>query len=176
MVDTDEKLAERVAFIHERVGTDAHGRAIYRGPRALCRRARQRAAARAAGLGARVRRHGARAASRIATAKVKHDLEYQERRGIESGPAKDLSPELRARIANIAKRICRTLELDGYSRIDFRLSTDGIPYFLEANPNPEIAKIEEFAEAAAKDGIKYRDLLNRIVTLAIQRADARRGC
>ncbi len=47
-----------------------------------------------------------------------------------------------------------------------------MPYFLEANPNPEIAKVEDFAEAAAKDGLKYRDLLNRIVTLAIQRANA----
>ena len=55
------------------------------------------------------------------------------------GPAKDLSPQLVASIERAAKRIYRTLELDGYARIDFRLSTDGIPYYIEANPNPEIA-------------------------------------
>ena len=109
-------------------------------------------------------------ASRIATEKVKHDLDYQERRGILQGPAKDLAPELRARIASTVKRICRTLELDGYSRIDFRLSADGVPYFLEANPNPEIAQHEAFAQAALHAGIAYSALLERIVALGISRA------
>ena len=38
----------------------------------------------------------------IATEKVKHDPDYQERRGILHGPAKDLEPELNARI-----QVCR---------------------------------------------------------------------
>ena len=69
----------------------------------------------------------------------------------------------------MAKRVYRTLELDGYGRIDFRLSADGTPYFLEANPNPEIAQSQEFATAAKHDGLAYRDLLHRIVALAISR-------
>ena len=104
----------------------------------------------------------------IATEKVKHDTDYQERRQILHGPAKNLAPEVAARIQAIAKRIYRTLELDGYARIDFRLSADGVPYFLEANPNPEIAESQEFAAAAKHDGIKYRDLLHRILTLGMQ--------
>ena len=71
-----------------------------------------------------------------------------------------------------AKRIYRTLELDGYARIDFRLSGDGIPYYIEANPNPEIARIEEFAAAAGYDGLGYPELLNRILALGISRAGA----
>jgi D-alanine-D-alanine ligase len=110
--------------------------------------------------------------NRIATAKVKHDVNYQEKLGIVHGPAKDLPPELKARIQSLAKRICRTLELDGYARVDFRLSADGVPYFLEANPNPEIAKIEEFATAAKHDGIKYPELLHRVLLLAIARGKA----
>ena len=108
----------------------------------------------------------------IATEKVKHDPNYQERRGILHGPAKDLAPELYARIQRMAKRIYRTLELDGYARIDFRLSADGIPYFLEANPNPEIAESQEFATAAKHDGLAYPDLLQRILALGISRANA----
>ncbi|MBA4097370.1 MAG: D-alanine--D-alanine ligase [Rhodospirillum sp.] len=171
VVENDEKLEERVLFIHEKVGTDAlveqyiEGRELYVGVLGNDRlRVLPVWEFEFGDMG-----EGGR---NIATAKAKHDLEYQEKLGIKSGPAKDLSPEMRTRIANIAKRVCRTLEMDGYSRVDFRLSADGIPYFLEANPNPEIAKVEDFAEAAAKDGIKYRDLLNRIVTLAIQRANA----
>src|SRR4029079_16131233 len=106
----------------------------------------------------------------IATEKVKHDRDYQKRHKIEHGAAKDLSPELRKKIANFAQRIYRTLEIDGYARIDFRLSKHNIPYFLEANPNPEIAQSEEFAHAAAHDKIKYRDLLNRIVALGMRRS------
>ena len=70
----------------------------------------------------------------------------------------------------MAKRIYRTLELDGYARIDFRLSADGIPYFIEANPNPEIAESQEFATAARHDGLAYQELLQRIVALGMSRA------
>jgi D-alanine-D-alanine ligase len=103
---------------------------------------------------------------------VKHDPSYQERRGIVDGPAMDLTPEVSSRIQRIAKRVYRTLGLDGYARIDFRLSADGVPYFIEANPNPEIAKNQEFATAALHDGLAYPDLLHRILALGISRAKA----
>ena len=172
VVDSDEKLAERVTFIHERIGTAAiaeqyiEGRELYVGV-----------------LGNERLRvlpiwelefgslpQGARA---IATEKAKHDLEYQQRHDIVVGPAKDLSPQLVTSIERAAKRIYRTLELDGYARIDFRLSADGVPYYIEANPNPEIAKVEEFASAALHDGIKYPDLIQRILALGISRAGSR---
>jgi D-alanine-D-alanine ligase len=172
VVDTDEKLAERVAFIHERVGTAAiaeqfiEGRELYVGV-----------------LGNNRLRvlpvwelkfgtMGDQGAHLIATEKVKHDPDYQERVGIVDGPAKNLPPELRTRIQKIAKRIYRTLGLDGYARIDFRLAPDGTPYFIEANPNPEIARSQEFATAAKHDGLDYPDLLNRILALGISRAAA----
>jgi D-alanine-D-alanine ligase len=115
---------------------------------------------------------GGQGARQIATQKAKHDPTYQERVGIEDGPARDLAPELAARIQRTAKRIYRALGLDGYARIDFRLSVDGTPYFIEANPNPEIAKSQEFALAAKHDGLDYPDLLHRILTLGISRAKA----
>jgi D-alanine-D-alanine ligase len=169
LVESDDKLAERVAFVHERIGTDAiaeqyiEGREIYVGVLGNDR-------LRVLPIWELEFGDDAEGVSRIATEKLKHDPGYQERRGIITGPAKRLAPELRTRIQQLAKRICRTLELDGYARVDFRLSADGIPYFLEANPNPEIARSEDFAEAARYDGLKYRDLLRRILTLAIRRA------
>jgi D-alanine-D-alanine ligase len=115
---------------------------------------------------------GTMGGQQIATEKVKHDVGYQERVGIVDGPAKNLAPELRARIQRTAKRIYRTLGLDGYARIDFRLAADGTLYFIEANPNPEIAKSQEFATAAKHDGLDYPGLLHRILALAISRAKA----
>jgi len=171
VVDTDERLAERVTFIHERIGAAAiaeqyiEGRELYVG---VLGNERLRV------LPIWELEFGTLAESGlpIATEKVKHDLDYQERHGTAVGPAKDLSPQLTAGIERIAKRIYRTLELDGYARIDFRLSADGTPYYIEANPNPEIARIEEFASAAKYSGIDYPDLLQRIVSLGIARAGA----
>jgi D-alanine-D-alanine ligase len=169
VVDTDEKLVERVAFIHERIGTAAiaeqyiEGRELYVGVFGNDR-------LRVLPVWELTFGNMAEDAWRIATEKVKHDPNYQERRGILHGPAKDLAPELSARIQRTAKRIYRTLELDGYARIDFRLSADGVLYFLEANPNPEIAESQEFATAALHDGITYPDLLQRILALGIRRA------
>ena len=169
IVDTDEKLAERVAFIHERVGTAAiaeqfiDGRELYV-PVLGNNRLRV--------LPVWELKFGTMGGQAIATEKVKHDTDYQERVGIEDGPAKNLTPEQRARIQRIAKRIYRTLGLDGYARIDFRLAADGTLYFIEANPNPEIAKSQEFAMAAKHDGLDYPGLLHRILTLGISRAKA----
>src|SRR5437870_1676717 len=145
IVDTDEKLAERVAFIHEKVETAAiaeqyiEGRELYVGVLGNNRlRVLPVWELKFGSLGGQGSRQ-------IATQKAKHDLQYQERVGIVDGPAKDLAPELYARIQRTAKRIYRILELDGYARIDFRLTADGTPYFIEANPNPEIARSEELA-------------------------------
>jgi len=169
IVDTDEKLAERVAFIHERVGSAAiaeqyiEGRELYVG---VLGNTRLRV------LPVWELKFGTMGGELIATEKVKHDVNYQERVGIVDGPAKNLAPELYARIQRTAKRIYRVLGLDGYARIDFRLAADGTLYFIEANPNPEIAKNQEFATAAKHVGLDYPDLLHHILALAISRAKA----
>src|SRR5579871_3868237 len=169
IVDSDEELAERVAFIHEQVGTAAiaeqyiEGRELYV---SVLGNNRLRV------LPDWELKFGTMGGQAIATEKVKHDTSYQERVGIVDGPAKNLAPELYASIQRMAKRIYQTLGLDGYARIDFRLAADDTPYFIEANPNPEIAKSQEFATAARHDGLEYPDLLHRILALAISRAKA----
>jgi D-alanine-D-alanine ligase len=169
VVESDEKLEERVAFIHERIHTAAiaeeyiDGREIYVGVFGDGR-------LRALPVWELQLTKLPPGALPIATERVKFNPAYQERTGITTGPAADLTPTQQARIQTMAKRICRTLDMDGYARIDFRLGKDGTPYFIEANPNPEIAEDEEFALAAKHDGIEYADLLNRILTLGIRRA------
>src|SRR5712671_656062 len=97
VVDTDEKLEERVVFIHERIGTPAiaeqyvEGRELYVGVLGNDR-------LRVLPVWELTFGSMAHGAWRIATEKVKHDPDYQERRGILHGPATDLAPELYARI------------------------------------------------------------------------------
>lgn len=169
IVNSEKKLIERVEFIHEQIGTPAiaeqyiDGRELYVG---VLGNDRMRALPiwelEFGDLGEN--------GNRIATEKVKHDPAYQGKHDILQGPAEGLTLEITSKIQRYAKRIYRTLELEGYARIDFRLAADGTPYFLEANPNPEIAKTEEFANAAGHDGIGYRELLNKILSLGLKRA------
>jgi D-alanine-D-alanine ligase len=171
VVDSDERLAERVAFIHDRVGTAAiaeqyiDGREIYVGVLGNER-------LRVLPVWELEFTRLPSGALPIATEQAKHNIEYQKRRGVMQGPAENLTAPTEAKIREMVKRICRTLELDGYARIDMRLADTGVPYFIEANPNPEIAASEEFAQSALHDGIDYPELLNRILMLGLRRGRA----
>jgi len=168
IVESEERLAERVRFVHERSGTAAiveqfiGGREFYVGMIGN----RRLAVLPVWELTFEGMPPGSAA---IATARVKHDPEYQHRRGIYQQPAADLPPTLAGHIVKISKRIYRVLQLDGYARIDYRLSPEGELYFLEANPNPEIAEREEFASAAQAAGLSYPQLLQKILNLGLQR-------
>jgi D-alanine-D-alanine ligase len=106
----------------------------------------------------------------IATERVKHSLRYQQARGVELTFPTDLPQAVAQRLARESRRVYQALHLDGYARIDWRLADDGRLYFLEANPNPEIARFEEFAGAAEAAGLGYEALIQRIVGLGLQRA------
>jgi len=103
---------------------------------------------------------------------VKHSLRYQRARGIRLVPA-DLAPDLVARLARESRRVYQALHLDGYARLDWRLRADGELFFLEANPNPEVARFEEFALAAEAAGLGYEPLVQRLLQLGLARAAGR---
>ena len=107
------------------------------------------------------------AARKIATERLKWSLTYQQKHGIASGPARELPEGLGARIQNVCKRVYNVLCLSGYARIDLRLTEAGEVYVMEANPNPQIARGEDFANAAQEAGIDYGHLLQRIVNLGL---------
>jgi D-alanine-D-alanine ligase len=168
IVDSDERLEERVRFVHENVGSDAIAEEFIEG-RELYVSAIGNKQLRILPIWELTFENLAPGMKAIATANVKHNLEYQKKRGIYQQPA-DLSDSLRDRIAKTSRRIYRILELDGYARIDYRLTEDGTIYFLEANPNPDLAKSEEFASSAEEAGVSYKELIQRIVDLGLSRA------
>lgn len=169
LVHTDEELVERVAFVHRRVGTDAlveqfiDGRELYVGvlgnDRLVALPAREL-----------VFEKAPPDTPVIATAQAKHNLEYQKRHGIEQRAADELPPGVAASIGHLSKRIYRILGLTGYARLDYRLSADGQLWFLEANPNPELADGQEFASAAKQHGLGYPELLGRILGYGLRAA------
>lgn len=166
VVESDEKLAERVRFVHERVGTDAIAEQFIEGRELYVSVLGNDRLVAFSPWELRAEK-GDPDEPLIATAKAKHDPEYQSRKGIIIQAAQELHPEVEARLIHDSKRIYRILELSGYARIDFRIDRENRIFFLEANPNPDIAEHEEFASAANFDGISYPKLLERIIRLGL---------
>ena len=168
IVNNDEKLAERIEFMHAKAGTNLileqyiDGRELYVGV-----------------MGNKrlqvlpvweLEITGLRAdAPRIATQRVKWNVEFQKRRGVKLGRARNLPSELEQLLVKTTKRIYRLLQLSGWARIDFRLDAEGRPYFLEANPNADIGYGDEFAEAAEAAGIDYEPLLDRLLAIGLRK-------
>ena len=169
IVENDEALKERVSFIHERIQTDAiveqyiDGREFYVGVMGNSR-------LEVFPLWELLFTKAPEDMPRIATARAKWDHKYQKRWGIVSKAAEDLPEGMAEKIALLAKRIYRSLGLSGYARIDLRMTPSGELHVLEANPNPQLAFGEDFAESAAAAGVKYPDLLQRILNLGLSRA------
>jgi D-alanine-D-alanine ligase len=105
---------------------------------------------------------------RIATARLKWNIKFQEKYDILTGEAKDLPPGTAERIRRIGKRIFRLLRLSGYARLDFRLREDGEVFLLEANANPDLSSDEDFALSAQAAGLSYEQLIKRILSLGIR--------
>ena len=101
----------------------------------------------------------------VATEKVKWDLAYQERVGLETGPAMPMPDGAEQRVIRTARRAYRALEQSGYARMDFRLTDDGQIYLIESNPNPDLTFGEDFAKSAELAGLEYPRLLERIISL-----------
>ncbi len=160
-----EKLTERIAFIHEKTSSAAlveefiEGREIYVGvfgnelltalpPWEL------------------TMNNLPKDAPVIATDKAKWDPNYQRRVGLKSGPAK-LDEQMAKEVERTSKRIFRLLGLSGCARLDYRLTERRRLYLLEANPNPQIARNEDFADSAEHVGMEYEELLQKLITLGL---------
>jgi D-alanine-D-alanine ligase len=98
----------------------------------------------------------------IAGDRAKWDPEYQRQIGLKTGPAK-LEKPLADHLAELSKEIYVLLGMSGYARLDYRVTPDGTAYLLEANPNPQIARDEDFAQSAKHAGIDYEELIQRLL-------------
>ena len=167
IVEDDDKLSERVAFIHNSVGSGAlieryiEGREFYVG---------------IIGNGhlqvlpvwELIMNKLPDDAKRIATERVKWSRKYQQKYGITSREADNLPKGKAEDIQDLAKQVYRALGLSGYARIDMRMADDGQLYVLEANPNPQIAEDEDFADSAKKADYHYKELLQELLNVGLR--------
>ena len=74
------------------------------------------------------------------------------------------------RIEEVCKNAYRALQINGYARVDLRLSSDNEPFVIEVNPNPDIGKDEDFASSAEKAGLSWEQLIQAILSEGIREA------
>jgi D-alanine-D-alanine ligase len=105
--------------------------------------------------------------------KAKHEIydyecKYTAGMATEEFPA-DLTAEQTEEAQRLALAAFRALKLDGYARIDFRLTPEGEFSCLEANTLPGMTELSLLPQAAQAAGISFEELCDRIAR------DAQRG-
>ena len=163
IVHNDEKLAERVKFIHDKVGSDAiveqfiEGREFYIGVLGNYQLT-------TLPVWELVFSKAENPEKEFYSRRAKWNEKYRKRKGIE-GKAAKLEEKKEQEMSSIAKRAYKILGLSGFARIDLRMNSEGRIYIIEANPNPNIATDDEFALSAGYSKIKYEDLIGKILSL-----------
>ena len=77
-------------------------------------------------------------------------------------PAK-LPKPLENEIVRIAKTVWKALDLHGYARVDFRVSKQGTPYVLEANPNSDLGVDGQLVEPLKVAGISFPQFIHEVI-------------
>jgi D-alanine-D-alanine ligase len=165
-VETDEQFKERVQFIHEKYDHDVIAEEYIAG-RELYVSVLGNQRLEVFPIRELVFKEVPPDEPKIATYKAKWDEEYRKRWGLQNQFAEGLDPAVAWNIQQTCKRIYRLLTIDGYARLDLRLTPANEVYFIEANPNPILAEDEDFAQSALKANLPYPELIDRIVRLGL---------
>jgi D-alanine-D-alanine ligase len=81
----------------------------------------------------------------------------------------DIPRKIEKRLHETAVAAYRALKCRDYGRVDMRLTKDGSVHVLEVNPNPWLVSYTEFAMAWKRTGRTYRQLIQKIVDIAMAR-------
>jgi len=165
-VENDNQFYERVQFIHEKTDNDVIAEEYIEG-RELYVSIMGNHRLQVFPIRELIFREVPPDEPKIATYKAKWDEAYRERWGLENRFAEGLEPAVVRNIESVCKRIYHLLTIDGYARLDLRLTAKNEVYFIEANPNPILAPDEDFAQSAMKTGLGYPQLIDRIARLGL---------
>ena len=86
-----------------------------------------------------------------------------------------LPAETLARVQQVAVAAFVATDCEGMARVDFFVSPDGEVIVNELNTIPGFTATSVYAKLFAESGVPYEDLLDRLVALALERHEERRG-
>ena len=78
----------------------------------------------------------------------------------------------RGRALEAAERCASALGIRDYGRMDFRITRDGTPWFMEASTHPHIQSHSSFYAVAKERGVAYPAMLEEIINAAAKRVAA----
>ncbi len=166
---TEAEALERAAFVHEKVGSDAlieefiEGRELTIGvlgsPRPMTLPPRETFFGKA---------EDDSEAPRFTTLRAKWDDVYRKKWGIRNGPPAALPEGVEEKLGRTARLAYRILKIRGLVRLDVRLTEQGEIFVIEVNPNPSLARSDDFAMSAKEAGLDYETLIQRVLDNALR--------
>jgi D-alanine-D-alanine ligase len=100
---------------------------------------------------------------RVCTFEAKWDESHPSYAAVEGVYPAKLAASLRRTLERRTMECARALKLSGYTRVDFRLGSDGVAQVLDVNPNPDIAPGMGMARSAATAGLSYAQFVEGIL-------------
>lgn len=89
--------------------------------------------------------------------------------------ASDLSPQIISTIKNLSIKAYKSLDLSGFTRIDFFIDKETNEIFLnEVNTLPGFTTISMYPKLWQYEGLEIKELLNELINLAFERFDEKR--
>jgi D-alanine-D-alanine ligase len=107
-------------------------------------------------------------APHFATTKAKFDDAYRKKWKIRNASAAALPDGIPGRLSRTALQAYRILKIRGSCRLDVRLTERGEIVVIEVNPNPSLARGDDFAASAKEAGIDYETLIQRMLDNALR--------
>jgi D-alanine-D-alanine ligase len=80
-----------------------------------------------------------------------------------------LADEIKERLALASLKVFKVLGCRDFARVDFRVSPDGAPYFLEINPLPGLGSYSDLIIMARKLGWAHQGLIQAVLEAALKR-------
>jgi D-alanine-D-alanine ligase len=105
-----------------------------------------------------------------------YEAKYLDPNGAELIVPAPISEEQTREVQRLSLRTFEVLELEGLARVDFFLDRNTGEWFVnEVNTLPGFTEVSMYARMWQHSGLTYRDLVTRLIELALARFEARRA-
>jgi D-alanine-D-alanine ligase len=98
-----------------------------------------------------------------------YDAKYRDEHGARLEIPANIPQETAETLQKLAIQTFKTLSCEGLGRVDFFLKPDNTPIINEINTMPGFTKISMYPKLWEASGIPYAELIDRLITLAINR-------